>query len=90
MDSVKTFRVNYQTKYSRGCIKVYISNFFGNATLRTIDKLFRLAKVNCTSEQQNVLLMDLEKEKLVQTGAQCDRIEKCIKRLQSQTWGKAC
>lgn len=90
MNKVKTFRVDYQTEHSRGCIKVYVGNFFGCTTLKTIDRLLRFARVHCTSDQQNTLLMDLEEEKLRRRGTERERIEKCIKRIKSQTWGKTC
>ena len=90
MSTVKTFRVDYQTEYSRGCIKVYVGNFFGCMTLKTIDKFLKLARVYCTSDQQNALLMDLEDEKLRRKGTERERIEKCIKRIKSQTWRKTC
>ncbi len=88
MNKPKIFRVFYQTGYSKGCIRVHVGNFFGNTTLKTIDKLLKLARVHCTSEQQNDLLMDLEEEKLLRTGTQRERIEKCIKRIKAQTWRK--
>ncbi len=90
MNEPKTFCVVYKTSCGKGGIRVYIGNFFGSTTLKTIDKFLRLARVHCTSEQQNALLRDLEDEKLMRTGIERERIEKCIKRIKSQTWGKTC
>lgn len=90
MDKAKTFRVNYKTEYSKGYMEVYIGNFFGGTTLKKIDNFLKFARVHCTSEQQNALLIDLEEEKLRRRGTERERIEKCIKRIKSQTWGKSC
>lgn len=90
MDKPKIFRVVYQTAYSKGRIRVYVGNFFGNSTLRNIDKLLRLEKAHCTSEQQAQLLMDLEEEKLMSWSTKRNHLEKCIKRVKAQTWGKTC
>ena len=91
MNKAKTFRVDYQTEYSRGCIKVYVGNFISNVPLKTINALLKLARFNCTSEQQAALLMDLEEVKeLVWTKTKRERIEKLIKKIKSQTWGKSC
>ena len=87
MNKPKIFRVYYQTGYSNGCIRVYVGNFFGNTNLKAIDKFLKLARVHCTSEQQAALLMDLEEEKLERPAKQRERIEKCIKKIKSQTWG---
>lgn len=90
MNKSKTFRVVYQTSYSKGCIMIYVGNFFGRSTLKIIDKFLKFAQVHCTSTQQNTLLMDLEEEKLRRSGTERERIEKCIKRIKSQTWKKTC
>ena len=87
MNKQKVFRVFYQTDYSKGCIRVYIGNFFGKTNLKMNDKFLKFARLHCTNKQKDALLSDLEEEKQYQTKTQRDRIEKCIKRIKSQTWG---
>ena len=90
MDKPKIFRVVYQTAYSKGCIRVYVGNFFGNSTLRNIDKLLKLAKTYCTDDQRLTLLEDLEEEKVMNWGTKRNHLEKCIKKIKAQAWGKTC
>ena len=85
MNKPKIFRVDYPTGY----IKVYVGNFFGSSTLKNTDKLLRLAKAHCTEKQRITLLVDLEEAKQEPCFmAKRERIDKCIKRIKEQTWGK--
>ena len=83
MNKTKIFCVNWQTGY----IKVYVDNFFSSTTQTNVNKLLKLAKVNCTEAQRIVLLADLEEAKQEQhTQTKRDRIERCIRKIETQKW----
>ena len=71
----KTFRVNYQTEHGKGCIMIYVGNFFGRNRLNDVNPFLRFAKTHCTREQQLALLAIMEEEKLLyrQTWGQSDK-----------------
>ena len=85
----KTFRVNYQTEHGKGCIMIYVGNFFGRNRLNDVNPFLRFAKTHCTREQQLALLADLEEEKLLYRDTERERIEKNIKKIEAQTWGQS-
>ena len=76
----KTFRVNYQTEHGKGCIMIYVGNFFGRNRLNDAIPFLRFAKTHCTREQQLELLAILEEEKLLHRDTERERIEKNIKK----------
>ena len=84
----KTFRVNYQTEHGKGCIMIYVGNFFGRNRLNDVNPFLRFAKAHCTREQQLSLLAALEEEKLLYRDTERERIEKTIKKIEVQTWGQ--
>ena len=84
----KTFHVHYQTEHGKGCIMIYVGNFFGRNRLSDANAFLRFARTHCTREQQLALLTDLEEEKLLYRGTERERIEKTIKKIEAQTWGK--
>ena len=85
----KTFRVNYQTEHGKGCIMIYVGSFFGRNRLNDAIPFLRFAKTHCTREQQLELLAILEEEKLLHRDTERERIEKNIKKIESQTWGQS-
>lgn len=86
MNTPKIFQVNYQTDYSTGCVRVYVRNFFGNTNLKIVDTFLKFARKHCTSKQQAALLRDLEEEMLISRGKRRERMEKCIRKIKSQSW----
>ena len=86
----KTFRVNYQTEHGKGCIMIYVGNFFGRNRLNDdVNPFLRFARAHCTREQQLALLSVLEEEKLLYRDTERERIEKNIKKIEVQTWGQS-
>ena len=85
----KTFRVNYQTEHGKGCIMIYVGSFFGENRLNDVNPFLRFAKTHCTREQQLDLLAILEEEKLLHRDTERERIEKTIKKIEAQTWGRS-
>ena len=85
----KTFRVNYQTEHGKGCIMIYVGSFFGRNRLNDAIPFLRFAKTHCTRAQQLELLAILEEEKLLHRDTERERIEKTIKKIESQTWGQS-
>ena len=84
----KTFRVSYQTEHGKGCIMIYVGNFFGRNRLNDVNPFLRFAKAHCTREEQLDLLAILEEEKLLHRDTERERIEKTIKKIEAQTWGQ--
>lgn len=81
--SKKIFYVKWQT----GSMFVYVDNFFSNTNQTDINKLLKLAKVNCTENQRLALLMDLEEAKQNQRmETKRKRIERCIVKIAKQKW----
>ena len=81
--SKKIFYVKWQT----GSMFVYVDNFFSNTNQTDINKLLKLAKVNCTENQRIALLMDLEEAKQNQRmETKRKRIERCIVKIAKQKW----
>ena len=85
----KTFCVNYQTEHGKGCIMIYVGDFFGKNGLNVTNQFLRFARLHCTQEQQLALLSDLEEERLVRKGTERERIEKTIKKIEAQSWGQS-
>ena len=85
----KTFRVSYQTEHGKGCIMIYVGNFFGRNRLSDATPFLRFAKAHCTREEQLDLLAILEEEKLLHRDTERERIEKTIKKIEAQTWGQS-
>lgn len=87
--SEKKFYVKWQT----GCIFVYVYNFFSQSKQADINKLLKLAKVNCTDDQRIALLADLEETKQNHphmTSSKLKRIEGCIAKIKAQKWERTC
>ena len=84
----KTFHVHYQTEHGKGCIMIYVGDFFGKNRLNDANAFLKFAKAHCTREQQLALLADLEEEKLLYRDTERERIEKTIKKIEAQTWGQ--
>ena len=85
----KTFRVNYQTEHGKGCIMIYVGNFFGKNRLNDANPFLRFTRLHCSREQQLDLLAILEEEKLLHRDTERERIEKTIKKIEAQTWGES-
>ena len=76
------FRVAWPT----GCIVIHAVNFFSTATLSNINAFLKLSRRYSTSAEQNELLKFLNEEKLMLYGKQRERIEKCIEKIEKQSW----
>lgn len=59
MRNSKAFAIKWPT----GRITVNAGNFFSSADQKSINKLLKLARIHCTSDQQAALLLDLAEEK---------------------------
>lgn len=55
---MKTFKISYPTGY----IQLNIGQFFGTANKKRIEKVLRLARVNCTEHQRLELIEGMTQE----------------------------
>ncbi len=81
MHNSRKFYVSYQNDNGKGCIMIYVGNFFGGNRLSVSDRFLKFVRSHCTHEQQLALLAALEEEKMIHIGTARERIEKSIKKL---------
>ena len=62
MHNSRKFYVSYQHDNGKGCIMIYVGNFFGGNRLSVSDRFLRFVRSHCTHEQQLALLAALEEE----------------------------